>query len=146
MKMKDRLPPQLPIAARVQFPLSVQNGKEVRELAYGFRGPEEEKAVLVQGIVEKRQYFFLQLGAEVNEQIPACYEIHPGKGRIRDYVLQGEHHHITYFLLDAVETTPLCEVTFEEFRRNISGNAFGIVAQSGRLDCLIIQISGENLD
>ena len=71
MKMKGRLPAKLPINARVQSPLSVQDGKQVRELAYGFRGTEEEKAVLVQGVMQKRQYLFLQLGAEVNEQIPA---------------------------------------------------------------------------
>jgi hypothetical protein len=48
MKMKERLLAQFPIDALVQLPLSVQDGKEVGELAYVFRGTEEEKAVLVQ--------------------------------------------------------------------------------------------------
>ena len=60
--------------------------------ATGLGGTQHQKAPFLQREVEGFQQLFLMSLVEIDEQIAAADEIEPGKRRVGQQVLPGEHH------------------------------------------------------
>ena len=90
------------LLALVELGLAIHHAKEVRMLAHGLRGAQEEHATGVQGVVEQREQLLLQVAAQVDHEVPAADEIEPGEGRILDHVLLGKDHRVPDALVDPV--------------------------------------------
>ena len=82
---------------------------------------------------------------EIDQQVAAADQIHPGKRRISGDVVPGEHAHVADRLGDTVLAVDLVEVAPQPLRRDVVGDALGIETQAGTLDAYGIQIGREDL-
>ena len=88
--------------ALIQLRLAVQRGKQVRELAHGLGGAQEEHAARVQCVVEQGDELLLQFPAHIDQQVAATDQVEFGERRVFDHVLLGKDHHVADAFVDAV--------------------------------------------
>ena len=119
--------------ALIQLRLAVQRGKQVRELAHGLGGAQEEHAARVQCVVEQRDELLLQVPAHIDQQVAATDQVEFGERRVFDHVLLGKDQHVADAFVDAVGAAVrlLGEKARQPFRRDVGGDAGGIEAGAG---------------
>lgn len=87
----------------------------------------------------------LQVGTEINQDVPAGEDIEPGKGRIHRNVARCEHHHLAYFLADPETAILFNEKPRQTLQGNLTGNAGRIGSQPCLGDGVRIEVGGKNL-
>ena len=65
-------------------------------------GSEKKHAPIAQGEMKERQDFVLRFRLEINEEIATANEINVGKGRVRQNIVNREHHAVAQFVGDLV--------------------------------------------
>ena len=88
--------------ALVELLFAIQGCKQIVKLAHAFRGAQKQKSTWVQGVVEQRDEFFLQISAQVNQQVATTDQVQPGKGRIFNHALLRKNQHVADAFMDAI--------------------------------------------
>ena len=127
--------------ALIQLRLAVQRGKQVRELAHGLGGSQEEHAARIQCVVEQGHELLLEIPAHIDQQVAATDQVQFGKRRVFDHVLLGKDQYVAEAFVDAIGRAVrlLDEKSRQSFRRNVGGDAGGIDAGAGLSDGLADQ-------
>ena len=151
---REKLAEGRPVAAAEVFQaleqlrFAVQHDKEIRLVAHGFRGPQEEHATGVQGVVEQGDELLLQVAVQVDHEVPAADEIELGEGRILDDVVFGEDDRVPDAFVDAVGQA--IGLGHEEPRQalpgQIDGDAGRVEARPGRGQGPAVDVCGEDLE
>ncbi len=131
---------------RVDLVLGVLRLEQVAVGADGLRGPQQEEAGRLQGIVEERQDLLLQRRLQVDEQVAAADQVDLGEGRIGQHVVPGEHAHVADRLADAVAAVHLREEAPQALRRDVVQDVLRVDARAGLVDDRSVQVGGEDLD
>ena len=133
--------------ALIQLRLAVQRGKEVRKLAHGLGGAQEEHAARVQRVVEQGDELLLQFPAHVDQQVAATDQVELGKRRVFDHVLLGKDQQVADAFVDAVGAAVrlLGEKARQPLRRDVGGDAGGIDAGAGLFDGPAVNVGGKDL-
>ena len=68
--------------------------KRIRQRTNGLGFAQEQKSSGLESVVERWQYFPLQVLFEIDEQITARDQVHPREGRITQKILPSEDDHL----------------------------------------------------
>jgi hypothetical protein len=130
----------------VDFPLVVHGFEVVGHLAGGFAGSQQQDTLGVEREVEQLQRFFLQHRLKIDEQVAAAQQVDVGEGRILDNVVACEYHQFADVAPDLEVVRPAVEIPGEQFGGKVRGDAFGVFAGAGPLQCVAVDVGGENFD
>ena len=126
--------------------LTIDRREQVRKRADGLRRAEEEEAVRVQRVMERRDHAFLQGWCEVDEQIAAADEVDARERRIGRDVLLGEKAHLPDGFADAVLVILAGEEAPQALGRDLRFDVLGIDALAGPLQQRLGEIGREHLN
>ncbi len=96
--------------------------------------------------MENRENAPLRGASQINQEIAAAYQIHPGKGRSVDQVMLGKDTHLAQRRLDLVTQAVAGEEASQSLRGNILGDVFWIIALPRLADCRFTNIRGKHLN
>ena len=97
-----------------------------------FRTGPNQIASVNEREVEQRDDLFLDLGLEVNPQVPATDQVQLGERRVADQVLRSEDNHITQPFGNMITViVGLGEETPEPLGRNVAYDTLGIDSPAG---------------
>ena len=108
--------------------LLVDRGEELAVLADALGGPQEEVAARLERVVERRDDLFLELAAEIDQEVAAGDQVHPRKRRIADDAVRREHANVAHRLLDDPACAVLGEEALSALRAHAPQELFGIAA------------------
>lgn len=102
-------------------------------LAYRLDAAQKQHASFTQREMEQCDNLLLHLGPQIDQQIAAAHQIQPGKGRVGDQVLIGEHDRFAQQLVDVVVIVVVLgsEKPIQPLGRNVDFDASGITALAG---------------
>ena len=106
----------------------------------------EEMTFRVQRMIEDREDVILHLRLQIDEQVAADNEILLGKGRVAQEVVGGKDHHLAQAVVDLVAVLAPAEEAAQAGRRDIGHHAVEIVALTGTLQRLAVDVGGKDLD
>ena len=141
-QVKRRNRPGLP---RVDFLFLVHRFKQVGEGADGLGGPEEEKPVRPERVVERGQHLFLQARLKVDQHIAATDQIQAREGGIADDVLPGKHDGVAKRFDDPEPALFLGKKPPQTLRRDILRETFRIEPVAGLGQVCLVEIGREDL-
>ena len=128
------------------FLLLVRGRKEVGELPDGFARAEEKKAARLQRVMERGEDFLLQLGLEIDEQIPAGDEVHARERRIAHHILPGKDDLLAQRLAHTVAAVFLHEKPPQPLRRDVLRERLRVEPVARLFQQRLIEIGGEDLE
>src|SRR5215831_12524702 len=88
---------------------------------------------------------FLKGGSQIDEQIAATNNIHPGEGRILKNILPGKDAEIADGLADLIALLHFVKKAAQPGRRDVGHDTFLVDSRSGLLDRGLAQVCAENL-
>ena len=99
----------------------------------------------LQGVLGHPHHLLLQRGLEVDQEVAAADEVHPGKRRVGQHVMAGEYDGIPDGLADPVAAVRLGEEPPQPLRGDILSDGPRIEAHAGFLYPRRVQVRGEDL-
>ena len=97
--------------------------------------------------MEQRNELFLQIAAQVDQQVAATDQVQLGEGRILDHVLLGENQHVANVFFDAKDAVIRLgrEEARQPLRRKVGGDGGRIDAGAGRGNGVAVDVRGKHL-
>jgi hypothetical protein len=140
LRPHDRVPaPEDPV------PL-VRRLEQIRVVHQPLGWPEQEVAAAPQRVVEERDHLPLEIGLQVDEQVPAGDQVERGEGRIADQAVHREDAHLAQLLSDVPARPVANEVALEALGRDVGLYLRGVVAGARLGDQLGVEVRREDLD
>ena len=130
--------PEQPIAA-------IDGGEQLLVPGDVLRCAEEQQSAGPQREMEDRNHPVLEVGVEVDEEVPARQQVDPREGRVLDQIVRREDAHLPQVLDHAVGVALLHEPPAEPLRRHMFGDRARIAAGPRRAERARVEIGRENL-
>ena len=96
--------------------------------------------------MEDIDHLALRFAIQVNEKIPARYEIQMRERWISQQIVRGEKDHFSDHPFYLIAVIFLDEETFQSFFREIRSDSLGVFAIPGEADGILVEVGCEDLD
>jgi hypothetical protein len=96
--------------------------------------------------MEDVQCSLLGFAIEINETVPAGNQVQARKGCIFQQVMLSEQENLAYFTPDPESTGLFDKKSTEPLVADVRGDRVWVSADSGNLDCTVVEVATKNLE
>ncbi len=126
-------------------PVLVDRAELVAQLAHGLARPEKQNSIPIEREMEQHQRHALRHLVEIDQQVAAADQVHPGEGRILEQVVRAEDHEAPQLRLDLILAAIEVEIALQQFRIERFGDRLAIDAAAGPLEGGTVDVGRKHL-